>query len=224
MGGLVGKQQDGSIANSYAIINVSTGFPTQRTPLHPSLAPLRSSEFTGGLVGDQNNSSIINSHAMGHVSGLRYVGGLVGRSEGESSIRYSSARGNVSINNRYTGTSNSRLISRFIGGLVGSKNGGVITNSFATGNVIALSSNSLHTGGLVGYQFGGMITNSFATGSVTGMGSNTGGNVGGLVGRQQDSSIANSYANGDIHGRQGVGGLVDGNKIVVLLIVLLMVG
>jgi len=80
--------------------------------------------------------------------------------------------------------------------------GGIITNSFATGNVSGIAS----VGGLVGVLEHGSITGSYATGDVDAFS----GGVGGLVGGMLYSSIADSYAVGSISGNSGIGGLVGG--------------
>jgi len=100
-----------------------------------------------------------------------------------------------------------------VGGLIGYVRpfSGEITNSFATGDVEAISNN---VGGLVGYlSVNGRsttVTNSYATGTVTGKE-----NVGGLVGNYHTSSgsynhlfIKDSYATGDVYGEKQVGGLI----------------
>ena len=107
-----------------------------------------------------------------------------------------------------------------IGGLVGYQGGGLITSSYATGDLDGgggfastglsgeVSSDSI--GGLVGYQGGGLITFSYAAGEPHGGSGND--HVGGLVGYQDNGDITSSYATGDPHGgsRNGdyVGGLV----------------
>jgi len=94
----------------------------------------------------------------------------------------------------------------YIGGLVGYKEGGTISNSYATGNV---TGNSFDVGGLVGR--GDTIINSYATGNVSG----TSG-IGGLVG--SGVTISNSYATGNVTGNYNVGGLVgsgNGNGTII---------
>ena len=91
-----------------------------------------------------------------------------------------------------------------VGSLVGWKQGGSITSSYAMGSVTG-GANTI--GGLVGWNNGGSITNSYATGNVTG----TGDNLGGLVGTNT-VSITNSYATGEVSGRSQVGGLVGNNQ------------
>uniref|UniRef100_UPI0006C7CB34 YDG domain-containing protein n=1 Tax=Neptunomonas antarctica TaxID=619304 RepID=UPI0006C7CB34 len=87
-----------------------------------------------------------------------------------------------------------------VGGLVG-RNGGTISNSYATGSV---HGEGYDVGGLVGLIVEGTVSNSYATGSV----SSTGGNTGGLVGRGYNGIISNSYATGITASSGSAGGLV----------------
>lgn len=94
----------------------------------------------------------------------------------------------------------------YIGSLVG-RNGGVITNSFATTNV----SGTAYVGGLVGYMVaGGTINNAYAAGTVSAL------RAGGLVGRNE-GTISNSYATGAVSGSfsSGLTSLNDNGGIVV---------
>ncbi len=184
IGGLVGQNYNsGSIANSYASVSVSGG-----------------GQGAGGLVGYNNSSSSIdNSYATGSVNGALSAGGLVGINSRWSRIDNSYAIGSVS---GYYG---------YVGGLVGLNNSfSSIDNSYATGSV----SGSSNIGGLVGSNGAGFsgsssISNSYATGSVSGSGND----VGGLVGYNvSSSSIDNSYATGSVSGGSYVGGLVGWNN------------
>ena len=87
-----------------------------------------------------------------------------------------------------------------VGALVGT-NGGVITDSYATGRVYG----DQIIGGLVGAN-GGSITDSHSTGDVSGNRS-----IGGLVGTN-GGPISGSYATGDVSGDDHVGGLVGANN------------
>lgn len=145
------------------------------------------SSNVGGLVGYSNGGTITGSHATGAVTGTSsYVGGLVGGTWSESLISYSYATGRVSGS---YGT----------GGLVGD-NQGEITHSFATGEVLATSSN---TGGLVGVS-SGKISYAYATGTVSGLQYS-----GGLVGYLgSTATVTETYASGDVQGTSYVGGFV----------------
>ncbi len=89
-----------------------------------------------------------------------------------------------------------------VGGLVGYKSGGTVSNSYATGSV----SGGTTIGGLVGYNGGGTVTGSHATGSVTGSISNVGGLIGNNIG-----TVSDSYATAVVSGTSSVGGLLGGN-------------
>ncbi len=191
IGGLVGLQEGGSIAASYATGNVDGGSGSY--------------DYVGGLVGLQRGGAISTSYATGNVDGgagsFDAVGGLVGRQNG-GSIILSYATGNAAggYGNRDE-----------VGGLVGYQLDGSITESYATGDAAAGVSNNARIGGLVGRQAGGSIILSYATGDAD-SGGGVGVQVGGLVGLQEGGSITASYATGDADGGRGnsdfVGGLV----------------
>ena len=145
-GGLVGENNGGTIAQSYATGSVDddgTG-----------------SSF-GGLVGANIGGTIFQSYATGSVKGLgdgggADVGGLVGTND-NGTISQSFSSGSV-------------IGGGPVGGLVGLSSGGSIVNSFATGPVQASSAG----GGLIGSDQGTSISDSYSTGLVTG-GDNIGG-------------------------------------------------
>ncbi len=132
--------------------------------------------YIGGLVGQLSDyGSVDESYATGDVSGIQYVGGLIGSMSGEEmSISNNYATGNVTANRGEAG------------GLVGALDYGLeVSTSYATGNV---ATNNGPAGGLVGYveENNGIIF-SFATGTVSAEGQ---GSLGGLVGNEEDE---NSY-------------------------------
>ena len=209
VGGLVGRQDGGSIVASYATGAADGGY--------------KSADSVGGLVGRQDGGSIVASYATGNVNGGNErndrVGGLVGWQSG-GSIVASYATGNVNggggtgsdvvgglvgwqddgsiVASYATGAANAGAIISFqrTGGLVGEQDaGGIITASYATGNVNGGGGASIvDVGGLVGRQFsGGIITASYATGNVSGGGN---GDAGALVGDQRSSPADNSYGFG----------------------------
>jgi hypothetical protein len=90
----------------------------------------------------------------------------------------------------------------FVGGLVGDTTGDIM-KSYSTGNVTGNS----FVGGLVGYtEDSDRITKSYSTGSVSG---DT--EVGGLVGINVNTTIEKSYSNSNVSGNSEVGGLVGEN-------------
>jgi hypothetical protein len=94
-----------------------------------------------------------------------------------------------------------------VGGLVGYSNGGIVENSYVTGNVAG----STNVGGLVGANEGGTVENSYVMGGVSGSS-----NVGGLVG-YNSGTVQHSYATSSVVGSNNyVGGLVGTNGGTVL--------
>ena len=151
--------------------------------------------YVGGLVGYDNGGIIDNSYtkgAVGAVPGGSYEGGLVG------------LLNSGTINNSYATGSVTGGTSSYVGGLVGSNKGGTINNSYATGSV----SGSGYVGGLAG-RSDGTISNSHATGAVTG-----GNYVGGLVGLIGSGAISNSYATGSVSGTGDVSGITQVGGLV----------
>lgn len=110
--------------------------------------------YIGALVG-RNGGVINNSYATVDVSGLSYVGGLVGYVTASGTIENSYASGTVTAIRA--------------GGLVG-RNEGTIRNSYASGAVTGDSSS-----GLTGLNDLGLVTNSFWNIDTTGRATSTGG-------------------------------------------------
>lgn len=185
IGGLVGGNQNGTIADSYSqgAVKVSA-----------------TATSVGGLVGLTGGptGTIRNSFATGHVTGgYSEVGGLAGQNYAGGRILNSYATGNV--------TGGPDGTSMHFGGLVGFNNGSTstISDSHATGSVTV----SGHTaGGLVGNN-GGTISNSYATGNINGSAISSG--MGGLAGSNA-GTITGSHATGNVSG-ETAGGLVGGN-------------
>jgi filamentous hemagglutinin family protein len=161
----------------------------------------------GALVG-YNQGTMLNDYVTGAVGVTSTVssrsGALVGASSGLVMNSYSTAALTVNDTGAYA------VEGDLIGWNFGS---GVLTQSYATGNVNVTmgSSNSLgYIGGLAG-ENQSVISNSFAMGSITTAGHSS--DIGGLVGSNDYSAAAQisvSYSIGFISGYSGsvVGGLV----------------
>ncbi|MCX7261228.1 MAG: filamentous hemagglutinin N-terminal domain-containing protein, partial [Burkholderiales bacterium] len=170
--------------------------------------------WVGAIAGYTNGLVISRSYSTVAVTGAGGVGGLVGLAQPVTiSESYSTASNGGSMGGLvgflYGGTITSSYATGAIrgvsgtGGLVGSmQNNSHITNSFATGDVIATQSNKDSFGGLVGYVPNGdnkTITKSYATGAVrnnTGVTGTTyrGGLIGNL-GTGTNVNIADNYWN-----------------------------
>jgi hypothetical protein len=185
IGGLVGRNDSGTISNCYSSGNVAGG---------NNLWSL------GGLAGSNYDGTINNCYAEGLVTGLGNVwglGGLVGDNY-DGTINNCCATGTVA------GGSGSWCL----GGLLGSNYEGEVNNCYATGSVAG----SISLGGLAGDDYDGTINNCYATGTITGGYYSR--DLGGLVGYNRVGTISNCCATGAITGvyySSDLGGLVGGN-------------
>ena len=136
------------------------------------------SSTIGGLIGSSSGGSVSHSYATMPVSGQGgFVGGLIGYDNG-TPVSYSYATGNISG-------------SESVGGLIG-ENTGVISNSFATGNVNA---QGRYTGGLIGFTWAA-VSDSYSTGNVSSV---DGYGIGGMLGRAAGAAITNSFSTGRVN-------------------------
>ena len=231
--GLFGRVNPSAVFRNVALVQLNISI-TDRDSIN---------SYTGGLVGYSSSSgtlTITNSYATGRLSGVRYIGGLLGFINANFSITDSYTTTSISgdsylggligeINNRGTitvsncHTTGSVSGSLYVGGLIGyNTNTSNVTftlrDSYTTGSV----SGSWYVGGLIGYNASSSsgtrhtITNNYTTGSISGGGS--GRHVGGLIGTNQSQasgnivSITNNYATGSISGSSDVGGLIGSNS------------
>ena len=186
----------GSIAGS-TNVGALTGIHWGTITNVSSSASVSGVTYVGGLVGITSGATITRSSSTGNVTGSAfYVGGLVGRHSGLISESY--ATGAV------TGTTG-------IGGLVGS-NRGMIEQSYAAG---AVTSTADDVGGFVGESNLGLISDSYATGSVTGGAGAS--NVGGFIGSLWGGGLHRTYSTGSVTGTTSVGGYagnIDGGSVI----------
>ncbi len=189
VGGLVGENLQGTIANAYATGSVS------------------GDSEVGGLVGNLDFlATITNAYATGAVSGSQDVGGLVGRSN-IGTITNAYATG--AVDDIGSG------LSQYFGGLVGLvDDGGGITDAYATGAVMGSGSGiSEYGGGLVGRNDGGII-DAYATGAVGGfrvVGGLAGVNDGGILDAYATGTVSGNAGVGGLVGGSTTGAvLTDG--------------
>ena len=185
IGGLVGSN-GGSITFSYA-----TG-------------EVRGENEVGGLVGESHRSAISNCYATGIVRGFEQTGGLVGRND-RANITLSYATGEV----RGAGGFIGGLVGQSQGGIVQGRQTGIISFSYASGDIQTGGSPVQFIGGLVGRTQASRIIASYATGDIPYVLSF----AGGLVGANVRTNIIASYATGNISGRDNLGGLVGLNAV-----------
>ena len=152
--------------------------------------------FVGGVVG-YNGGNVINCTFSGSVSGVSTVGGVVGQNSGNVENCYNT--GSV------TGSAG------LVGGVVGSNSfSATVTNCYNTGAV----SGGEEVGGVVGDNYlGASVENCYNTGTVTGFDSGSDDNyVGGVVGYNISSTVKNCYNAGAVNSSGNrVGGVVGDN-------------
>ncbi len=221
VGGLIGMDRQGAVANSWVAGNVSGEeyvggllgllYYGELDRSHSGGKVIGTLDEIGGLVGRNEQGSIINSSASGDVTGGPLsVGGLVGYNWG--TVISSHAIGNVTGDGSHVGGLlgfNSDAVSGSyatgtvngnwnVGGLVG-YNTGAISTSYAGGNVVGMH----NVGGLLGYNGGGTVFDSYAVGRVTG-----GETAGGLIGYQASGDVKFCYASVNVTGDTEIGGLL----------------
>ncbi len=113
--------------------------------------------YVGTIVGRLDGAGTLSQvFATGEVTGVSYVGGIVGWQDGGTMTNvYSRAKVSSGIYN---------------GGIVGSYDSGTMTNVYATGNGFSAGG-----GGVVGGDFGGTTLNAFYDGQAMSMGDTRGG-------------------------------------------------
>ena len=173
--------------------------------------------YIGGMFGYSEGQADNCRTQNGTVTGVSYVGGLMGQNwvalnDSSSNLTVTATGERAGGLVGYAGYNISRCYATgnvtgtgsgyYFGGLVGYKSGETVTDCYATGNVESV--NNGYVGGLIGYA-NNTILKSYATGNVT---SKTD-YVGGLIGYQYGGSIENCFATGSVSGNASfIGGLV----------------
>ncbi|MGB4761876.1 MAG: choice-of-anchor U domain-containing protein, partial [Candidatus Saccharimonas sp.] len=179
-GGLVGRLESGTVSNS------RTAGPVKG-----------SGSVIGGLVGEMTGGTLEDSSSSSDTDGGSFIGGAIGQMTGGTATRVH-VSGSVDTN-----TLEGFKDGRYGGGFVGALEGGVITESYATGNVFVEVESG---GGFAGVLFSNSnnaIRDSYATGNVS---SSSGYYMGGFVGKMYEGIITRAYASGSVTGDSTVGG------------------
>jgi len=160
VGGLVGRNEGGTVQDSYATGSVTGNRENW------------GGRTLGGLVGVNSGGTVQDSYATSSVTGRATLGGLVGRNEG-GTVQDSYATGRVEGGDG-------------VGGLVGGNSSGTVQNCYATGNVSGKATGNnaysdslgVSVGGVVGSSYRGTVQNCYATGRVSATGSSLDGSPG----------------------------------------------
>ncbi|MDA3814498.1 MAG: hypothetical protein PF570_09645 [Candidatus Cloacimonetes bacterium] len=168
IGGLIGFCNGSTVLDSYA--NVTTlGNKGKYNDAY---------DCSGGLIGLCESSAISNSYSLGSASGTDFTGGLIGYSEGTTTI-----------SNCYSDTEVEGALA--VGGLIGEADFTEISNSYATGSVVCTGHTyTAYAGGLIGYDYISTITNCYSVGSVT---APAGDLDGGLMGIKDGGTTTDNY-------------------------------
>lgn len=162
--------------------------------------------YHGMIAGVLEGGTITDCTAQGWVWGSEYVGGIVGRVSGASTISNCTVLGNSQINwNGASGASQTRT-----GGIVGGVDGDgsfVVTVENCTNNAKVVNNNdgTYGFGGIVGYNSGKTVNLTSCTnkGEINGKSE-----TGGIIGYTDNSTITDCTNNGKIGGVDNVGGIV----------------
>ena len=145
----------------------------------------------GSIIGQSVNTAVSNVFATGDISGLAYVGGLIGFS-------YNDILDSDSISLCYADV-DVTATGQWSGGFVGSNRNYHISKCYAIGDV---NSEGANTGGFVGLNSSSTISDCFYIGSVT----STETWIGGFAGHNlSDASIINCYSVANVNNKTGYG-------------------
>ena len=149
----------------------------------------------GSIVGFLNYGIVEDCQSSATVTGTAYsyLGGIVGNSGANSTVKGCGFTGSVSS------------VGNNVGGVVG--NNGLnskVENCYSTGTVSGVD----NVGGVVGSSSGtgNLLQNSYSTGKVEGNNQ-----VGGVVGQISYGTVANCYSTGKVEGSKNVGGVAGQN-------------
>jgi len=202
VGGVVGYNQGGEIEDCH----ITTGVSGSKEN------PTEVSENIGGVVGLLEGGTVTKSSATnGNVEGNSNVGGVVGKSDKDSTNTKESE-----VSYCYTTVNVSGIIN--FGGVVGDNNG-TVQYCYATGSIESSSNDekSENVGGVVGInQADGKVANCYTTSRLNsgyrGTDYHDMENAGGVAGNNK-GMVTNCYATGEvISGSKNIGGVVGDNE------------
>ena len=161
--------------------------------------------YTGGIAGSSNATTITNCHISGLITNASYswptqdYGGIVGVTDGNSTITGCSFEGAITIEGINAG------------GIVGENLSSTIGNCSFSGSISSTfgTTEGGHSGGIAGTNYySSIIENCFSQGTVY----STGSYVGGISGWNLQSVIRNSYSSCNITANSNIGGIAGFNN------------
>lgn len=163
-------------------------------------------KYHGGIAGELNGGTIEKCNVNGWVWGNEYIGGIVGRVSGASTISNCTTSSGSQINfNGGSDTTRPR-----VGGIVGGMDGNGTFSVTISGCVNNAKINNANNGtygfgGIVGYNSGQTVNISGCTNNAEINGKSE---TGGIIGYTDNSAIQNCTNNGVVKGVDNVGGIV----------------
>lgn len=204
---------------SYTISNLNTygydysglfGYVQGGTIKNVNLANLtvnnNDGKYHGGIAGELNGGTIEKCNVNGWVWGNEYIGGIVGRVSGASTISNCTTSSGSQINfNGGSDTTRPR-----VGGIVGGMDGNgtfsvTISGCVNTAKINNANNGTYGFGGIVGYNSGQTVNISGCTNNAEINGKSE---TGGIIGYTDNSAIQNCTNNGAVKGADNVGGIV----------------
>ena len=163
-------------------------------------------KYHGGIAGELNGGTIEKCNVNGWVWGNEYIGGIVGRVSGASTISNCTTLSGSQIN--FNGSSD--ITRPRVGGIVGGVDGNGTFSVTISGCVNNAKINNANNGtygfgGIVGYNSGQTVNISGCTNSAEINGKSE---TGGIIGYTDNSKIENCTNNGVVKGADNVGGIV----------------
>ena len=162
-------------------------------------------KYHGGIAGELNGGTIENCNVNGWVWGDEYIGGIVGRVSGASTISNCTTSSGSQINfNGVDGAERPRA-----GGIVGGVDGGSFTVTISgcenNAKIDNRNNGTYGFGGIVGYNSGQIVN---ISGCVNNAEINGNSETGGIIGYTDNSKIEDCTNNGVVKGADNVGGIV----------------
>ena len=178
------------------VVGGNDDLPSALVELCSATGSITGVDYVGGVVGVNYSNVDSCTFSGGNVKGVNEVGGVVGRNSGA----------NAKVSSCYSKGSSVTCTGNYAGGVVGWSNGlsstnAIIENCYETSAVEASSATGA-AGGIAGFQGSlGTLQYCYATGSVKG--NTAGGTAGGIIG-SNSGSVRNSVAlNATITGGTG---------------------
>lgn len=204
---------------SYTISNLNTygydysglfGYVQGGTIKNVNLANLtvnnNGGKYHGGIAGELNGGTIEKCNVNGWVWGNEYIGGIVGRVSGASTISNCTTSSGSQINFNGDNGAERPRVGGIVGGVDGNGTFSVTISDCANNAKINNANNGTYGfGGIVGYNSGQTVNISGCTNNAEINGKSE---TGGIIGYTDNSAIQNCTNNGVVKGADNVGGIV----------------